>query len=80
MIRSVSISDDGYTLTLDEPLEHTHIAVCSLDWNWALCHRAEVGLLTGNIKFRGNVHPQWTEDLPECKRGIGEAFGTQTCF
>ena len=77
-----SISDDGYELTLTEPLKYTHIGECSSGWDWAdtLCYRAEVGLLTRNIKFRGNVNSDWTEDLPECESGVGTAFGTQTCF
>ena len=68
-----SVSDDGYTLTLTEPLKYTHIGECSSGWDWAdtLCYRAEVGLLTRNIKFRGNTNSDWTEDLPECKADIG---------
>ena len=77
-----SVSSDGYEITFTEPLKYTHIAECTSGWDWAdtLCYRAEVGLLTRNIKFRGNVNSEWTEDLPECELGIGTAFGTQTCF
>jgi len=80
--RIASISADGYTLTLQKPLKFRHIAVCSGPWDWAgeICWRAEVGLLTRNVKFRGNVNKEWVEWLPPCKLGIGTAFGIQTCF
>ena len=76
------ISDDGHTLTLAEPLVYTHIGVCSHGWDWAgtLCQRAEVGVLSKNIKFKGNINQEWVEELPECELGIGTAFGVQTCF
>ena len=85
----VSVSDDGYTVKLNKALEHRHMAVCTngpnnngAGWGWKgeICTRAEVGLLTRNVKLRGNVNNQWTEELPECKLGPGTAFGTQTCF
>jgi len=84
-----AVSADGYTVTLTEALEHRHIAVCSngpddngSGWGWAgeICTRAEVGLLTRNVKMMGNINNDWTEELPECKLGPGTAFGGQTCF
>ena len=84
-----SVSEDGYTVHFDEALEWRHIAVCSngpndngLGWGWAgsICTRAEVGLLTRNVKMMGNFHEEWAEDLDECELGVGTAFGVQTCF
>jgi len=84
-----SVSNDGYTVFLDSPLDWRHISVCSngpgdngLGWGWAgtICTRAEVGLLTRNVKMMGNFHEEWAEDLDECELGIGTAFGVQTCF
>ena len=84
-----AVSADGYTVTLTEPLKHRHFAVCSngpndsgIGWGWkgVVCTRAEVGLLTRNVKMMGNINNQWTEELPECAAGPGTAFGTQTCF
>ena len=83
------VTNNGYTVQLDEPLEHRHIAVCSngpnnngQGWGWAgtLCTRAEVGLLTRNVKMMGNFNEDWREELAECELGVGIAFGTQTCF
>ena len=28
----------------------------------------------------GNLNHEWAGDLPECEKGIGTAFGVQTCF
>ena len=84
-----SVTNNGYTVGLDEPLEHRHISVCSngpnnngQGWGWAgtLCTRAEVGLLTRNVKMMGNFNEDWREELDECELGVGVAFGTQTCF
>ena len=32
--------------------------------------RAEVGLLTRNIKIRGNKNPQWNEVIEACPEGF----------
>ena len=84
-----AVSEDGYTLTLDKPLEHTHLSVCNngpgdngLGFGWAgeICMRAEVGLLTRNVKMMGNVNTAFSEELDECELGAGLAMGVQTCF
>ena len=86
---STKTDGKGWKVELDKPLEHRHISVCSngpdnngLGWAWTgeICTRAEVGLLTRNIKMMGNIDQQWEQDLPACKLGIGTAFGVQTCF
>ena len=84
----VDISNDGYTLTLLNPLKFRHIAVCTDNngggWDWAgtLCQRAEVGLLTRNVKVKGNINQEFVEWLPPCELGIGGGsgfdFGTQS--
>ena len=46
--------------------------------------RAEVGLLTRNVKVKGNINEEFVEWLPPCKLGIGGGsgfdFGTQLWF
>ena len=80
-----SISGQGYVVHLTEPLTHRHIAVCSngpsgSGWGWRgeICTRAEVGLLTRNVKMMGNVN-EWTDTAGECD-SVGTAFGVQKCF
>ena len=85
-----AVSDDGYTVTITEPLEHKHISVCNngpgnngLGFGWAgeICMRAEVGLLTRNVKMMGNFNHHFEEELAECELGAGLSLGgTQTCF
>ena len=89
----VSVSADGYRVKIDKPIEYRHISVCNngpdnngLGFGWAgeICMRAEVGLLTRNIKMTGNKNQEFEEDLPECELGIGGqgelSDGPQTCF
>ena len=88
-----AVSVDGKTLTLTEPLDHRHMAVCSngpgnngLGFGWAgeLCMRAEVGLLTRNIKLTGDKNH--LSELEDCALGAGTVSagrsisGVQTCF
>ena len=53
-----SVSEDGKTLTLVEPLKWNHIGECTSGWDWAgtLCQRAEIGLLSKNVKFKVNLN------------------------
>ena len=89
----VAVSADGYRVKIDKPIEYRHISVCNngpdnngLGFGWAgeICMRAEVGLLTRNIKLTGNKNEEFEEDLPECELGIGGqgelSDGPQTCF
>ena len=89
----VSVSSDGYKVKIDKPVEYRHISVCNngpdnngLGFGWAgeICMRAEVGLLTRNVKMTGNKNEEFEEDLAECELGIGGqgdlSDGPQTCF
>ena len=78
-----SVSSDGYKITLDRPLDHRHMALChtgpdgsGFGWAGELCTRAEVGLLTRNVKMMGNKDNSWTRDLEECQ---GESENSN-CF
>ncbi|KAF0024292.1 hypothetical protein F2P81_023094 [Scophthalmus maximus] len=77
-----SVSADGKTLTLTEPLDHTHLGVSVRlpDGTW-FEGRAEVGLLTRNIVVRGAQHMEWDDKIEACPEGFNTGeFATQTCF
>ena len=82
IIESVS----GNVVTVTEAFEHEHLA---RDYSFAshegemrtLSQRAEVGLLTRNVKVRGNVNSEWLRWIPECELGVSVGLGEiQTCF
>ncbi|XP_064639845.1 fibrocystin-L-like [Lineus longissimus] len=76
-----SISADGFTITLEEPLSYRHIGEENIIDGRVLQIRAEVGLLSHNILFQGSNDPQYNEVIEACPDGFdtGE-FATQTCF
>lgn len=84
----VSKSGDNKTLTLDQPLAHEHLSIIRTvtdgsGANYDLWIRAEVGLLTRNVLFRGHNDDTWNSlrSAPACPDGFdpGE-FAIQTCF
>ena len=79
-----SVSDDGLTVTLTEPLTYQHISIVQTFGDRVVESRAEVGLLTRNIHVRGSMNEQFVEVLPACEEEFssGAAFsdGMQTCF
>ncbi|KAM9385916.1 fibrocystin-L-like isoform 2-T2 [Pholidichthys leucotaenia] len=80
--RIAAVSADGRTLTLDSPLNYTHLGVSvTLPDGTVFEGRAEVGLLTRNVVVRGSQHLEWDETIAACEEGFdtGE-FTTQTCF
>ncbi|CAH1788932.1 unnamed protein product [Owenia fusiformis] len=81
--KKVIVSISGNTITLDSPLEYEHLGVTETfeDGTTQLDLRAEVGLLTRNVKVKGSKHMDWSKPIPACKDGfnLGE-FATQTCF
>uniref|UniRef100_A0A3B4ZZ57 PKHD1 like 1 n=1 Tax=Stegastes partitus TaxID=144197 RepID=A0A3B4ZZ57_9TELE len=77
-----AVSADGRTLTLDKPLNYTHVGVSvTLPDGTVFEGRAEVGLLTRNIVIRGSRHQEWTDEIKACPDGFNTGeFATQTCF
>ncbi|XP_041664378.1 fibrocystin-L-like [Cheilinus undulatus] len=77
-----SVSADGKTLTLDRPLEYTHLGVTvELPDGTQFEGRAEVGLLTRNVVVRGSVDEAWQDEIKACPDGFNTGeFSTQTCF
>ena len=79
-----SVSGDGLTITLTEPLKYQHISI-DQDFDGRIVEsRAEVGLLTRNIHIRGSMNEEFVEVLPACDQEFnsGGAFSDamQTCF
>ncbi|XP_044191170.1 PKHD1 like 1, tandem duplicate 1 [Thunnus albacares] len=77
-----SVSSDGRTLTLTEPLKYTHLGVSvTLPDGTVFEGRGEVGLLTRNIVVRGSQHQEWNDKIEACPDGFNTGeFTTQTCF
>ena len=69
-----SVSSDGLTLTLTEALEHGHlgedVTFSGANGDVTLGARAEVGLLTRNIKFMGSNDDQWHDTIEACPDGF----------
>ncbi|XP_066572050.1 PKHD1 like 1, tandem duplicate 1 isoform X2 [Amia ocellicauda] len=77
-----SVSADGRTLNLTEPLSYSHLGVSvTLPDGTVFEARAEVGLLTRNVVVRGSDNIEWSDKIEACPDGFdtGE-FATQTCF
>ncbi|XP_051729532.1 LOW QUALITY PROTEIN: fibrocystin-L-like [Ctenopharyngodon idella] len=82
LMRIASVSADGRTLTLTEPLRYTHLGVSvTLPDGTVFEARAEVGLLTRNIVVRGSNNMEWNDQIAACPDGFNTGeFATQTCF
>ncbi|XP_067950538.1 fibrocystin-L-like [Watersipora subatra] len=77
-----AISNDGKKITLSEPLEYEHLGVTEeLGGGHTLEMRAEVALLSRNVRVVGSRDIQWSDEIEACPDGFdtGE-FATQTCF
>ncbi|XP_019729703.1 PKHD1 like 1, tandem duplicate 1 [Hippocampus comes] len=77
-----SVSADGKTVTLTEPLKYSHLGVSvTLPDGTVFEARAEVGLLTRNVVVRGSQNIDWQEKIEACADGFNTGeFSTQTCF
>lgn len=70
-MRIASVSADGRTLTLTEPLRYTHLGVSvTLPDGTVFEARAEVGLLTRNIVVRGSNNVEWNDQIAACPDGF----------
>ena len=55
---------------VQSPLEYNHLGdVVDLDGE-QFPVQAEVGLLTRNVVFRGNVNTEWNEEIEACPAGF----------
>ncbi|XP_061164553.1 fibrocystin-L-like [Saccostrea echinata] len=76
-----SISADGRTLTLTQPLEYEHVGVLARYGEQDIELRAEVGILTRNIVIQGTNNEEWNDPIEACPDGFdtGE-FARRRCF
>ena len=76
-----SVSDDGTELTLSEPLKFKHISISQTFGSHEVETRAEVGLLTRNIKIMGNINEQFVTEIPACEKPfVANEEAEQSCF
>ncbi|CAK8682976.1 unnamed protein product [Clavelina lepadiformis] len=77
-----AISSDLLTIILDSALEYKHLGVTEVLADGTEVElRAEVGLLSRNVVFRGTNDVTWNEKIEACEAGFQTGqFATQTCF
>uniref|UniRef100_H2YQB4 Polycystic kidney and hepatic disease 1 (autosomal recessive)-like 1 n=1 Tax=Ciona savignyi TaxID=51511 RepID=H2YQB4_CIOSA len=76
-----AVSSDGKTLTLASALEYDHLGVNEKFGSKTVEFRAEVGLLTRNIIFRGSNDHVGHDKTTECHDGFSNReFKTQNCI
>ena len=77
-----AISADKMTLTLKQPLTYQHLGITETyaSGSVSLEVRAEVGLLTHNIKVRGSNDPAWNDEIEACEAGFDTGICLLVCI
>lgn len=77
-----AVLNGNKTLQITPALKYKHISIVQFfDEVHRVETRAEVGLLTRNVRVRGSVHSEWTEKIEACPQEFEPGqFQTQTCF
>ncbi|XP_071792804.1 fibrocystin-L-like isoform X2 [Asterias amurensis] len=76
-----AVSANGTVVTFEPALEYEHLGISQTIEGVVVEMRAEVGLLTHNVKFRGSVQEEWTETITACRAEFdSDPYATQTCF
>ena len=81
-VRTIT-SVNGNQLTLDSPLNYTHLSVKRTVYDTDVFIQAEVGLLSRNVLFRGYNDDTWNSlyTAPACPDGFDPGVNAvQTCF
>jgi hypothetical protein len=60
----------GNTITFKPALEYRHLGITEVYGSTSLELRAEVGLLTHNIIFRGSINQEFVTNIPACEDGF----------
>ena len=76
---------NGTEIILNEILEYQHLGrefefVSYNGESRTLSQRAEVGVLTRNLKVRGNINEEWLRHIPACESVTTGLEEEQTCF
>ena len=75
------VSEDGKKLTLTEPLKFKHLSLIQTFGDNTIETKAEVGLLTRNVKVKGSVNQQFVTEIPACEKPfVANEEATQSCF
>ena len=76
-----AVHNNGLTLEISPALEYKHISMSQTFDGTVVETRAEVGLLTRNVRVKGSVNSDWTEKIEACPKEFQPGqFQTQTCF
>ncbi|KAK4312053.1 hypothetical protein Pmani_016482 [Petrolisthes manimaculis] len=76
-----SVSSDGLTVTLTEALEYEHVSMEQTLGGRTIQTRAEVGLLTRNVKIRGAINADFANTIEGCDETWNPGqFATQSCY
>ena len=78
----IAVSNGNKTLQITPAIRYKHISIVqTFNGIHTVETRAEVGLLTRNVRVRGSVHAMWTETIEACPDEFRPGqFQTQTCF
>ena len=69
--RSINaVSNNGLTLTLNQPLNFTHLGISKEFGSTTIEMRAEVGLLSHNVLFQGSITETWNQTIEACPQGF----------
>ncbi|CAM2722167.1 unnamed protein product [Rotaria socialis] len=76
-----NISNNRTVLTLNAPLNWTHLGVTQHLGSVSIDARAEIGLLSHNVVFQGSITETWNQTIAACPDGFNpDEFAIQTCF
>ena len=76
-----SVSADGLTITLTEPVKFRHISISQTFGDHEVETRAEVGLLSRNVRVMGNINQQFVTEIPACEKPfVANEEAEQSCF
>ncbi|XP_013413864.1 fibrocystin-L-like [Lingula anatina] len=76
-----NVSSDGHVVCLTQPLTHEHLGISRTVGGVTVELRAEVGVLTRNVKVKGYRPMQWADEIEACAAGFNTGeFVMQTCF
>ena len=80
-VEIIGIDSTGTILTIDPPLQYTHISVKQTIAGKFIDTSGEVAYLTRNIVIRGNRITEWNVPIPPCPEEFRPGqFNVQTCF
>ena len=81
VLNITGISPDGMRIYFTPPLKYKHISIVQNIEGHKIETRAEVGLLTRNVKIQGSRHDQWDGIIEACPKEFDpDQFAQQTCF